>query len=333
MSSNRSIKYKREAAIDAWNEWSNGKITGKERDEKASKYLDYSGMKSGSISDIEAVIAEQKAARYSEILANRAYRASERHDIKSSLLLDKAEKAETEKEKLKVLARAEKEAQKSSFYADKSESNKRLSENYLESKRRIISLVSEKEKSISEKLRNGEIKITAESKQAIISGKREISDVEASIQRWKDSVERSIRVSSEKKAAKEIERAKDRYKEGKQPGIEWKGGELRAGTMSGQTLPVEIAAYELVDKYMRSTMPKNGIVPKITVRGMGPDGEILEDTVPREIMERIMIKAIDGDDDEEPASRELIAWLLSFQEDNEVDDIELSGRNAAEFKS
>jgi len=192
--------------------------------------------------------------------------------------------------------------------------------------------VYEREKEIDRKLDGGKLKITREMEQSLIDGKRSKEQRDQSVDKWANATERTIRQSMRAKSERvQREQADEsRTVSLKQPGIEWKGGQLRAGNMQGQKMDPTIAAAEIVDKYHRSSMPKLGILPNLNARGETPNGEILEVKIPEEIAREIMRQSKAGIN---PDPTQLINLLVDFCNKYDIDKIDLYADDSDEYVS
>ena len=192
--------------------------------------------------------------------------------------------------------------------------------------------VYERERDIDRRLAKGKLKITLEMEQSLIDGKRTQEQRDKSVDRWANATERTIRQSMKAKSERVASEQADasRTVSEKQPGIEWKGGQLRAGSMQGQKMNPVVAAAEIVDKYNRSSMPKLGILPNMNARGETADGEILEIKIPESITREIMRQAQTSGN---PDPSALIELLLAFCRQYDIAEIDLYADDSDEYAS
>ena len=309
----RSIKRKRQLAYDAWIDWQNGEMSGIERDERSKYYLEYAGLDSGIVFDADAIVEKRRAQRKAEYGEMRAKLAADKREEENRVLAKRA-KRQNEKNREKTLKAIERNEYSADKLLYKAAQKRTLVNDIAFSVSVEKNNIANREKAIREKLAVGANKIFKESKQ-----KPEKRD--KGIQNWQDSAERSIRKAIDDNAKKEAILKQENYRKDndRKPGIEWKGGQLRSGNMTGQKTDYRLAALEIADKYFRSTMPRFGIVPNMNVRGES-GGEIIDASVPVEIVAAMMKQAKDG---QQPDATELIEWLQEWCEENEIDDDEI----------
>ena len=142
-------------------------------------------------------------------------------------------------------------------------------------------------------------------------GRRSAESFDRGIQRYRDATEKTIRKSELSKRQFGANAAT--------PGIEWQGGQLRAGSVRGEVMPAELACILFIDKYHRSSMPKNGIVPNVSVSGVNTDGEVVTVKVPEDIMQAVYQDSANG---VQPDATAMIEWLDSIAAEYDIYDNE-----------
>lgn len=326
----RSIKAKRENSISAWEKWSNGEISGLERDKYSKPYLDIVGLESGTTADVDAIREIRNQARKELYSAKRAEKARLTNIEESKRLLRNAKRQKSEKNRLRTFAKAEVKAQKAAQYDDKAKSKIAKSAEIEIAAMRAKEQVRQKEEKVKSKLLAGELKITNEMQQSLIKGKKTPEELANSIQRWKDATERSVRKSMDKKEETNRVMQQSNYRKDtdREPGIEWKGGQLRSGSMSGEVMNPVMAAIEFADKYHRSSMPPNNIVPNVNVRGTNDNEEIIDGKVDSSIIAEICRQSRAGI---QPDTKDLIRWINEWCADNDIAEIDLFADDADLF--
>lgn len=171
--------------------------------------------------------------------------------------------------------------------------------------------INEKEKTIASRLEPGTRQIYMTGIGKVEAGKRSVASLDKAIQSYRDSTEKQVRQSIENRSNRESSAV---------PGIEWNGGRLAAGSTKGETMDPSLAAFSIVDKYHRSSMPANGIVPNLSVSGMNTDGEVVTGKVPEEIVRRLYEQSISGI---QPDPTELAEWLDEWVSENDIYDNEV----------
>lgn len=325
----RSISGKRAQMAQAWQAWLNSEISGAERDRLSAPYLAISGLSSGTLQDADTSRANELAAKKAASAANRAGKSILHHNAMALKYERNARRAKTFKTQTKNLVFAEKEHGK----ADRKRAIKAEYLDIAASHRRTLYMhrdnVRDNEAIIASKLLAGEHSIWQSMDKGIQSGKTSHEKRDKAVERWRDSTERNIRLIAEARAKQRAELAALGIVETtKQPGVDWQGGQLRAGDMPGHVMPYAIAALSFVDKYTRSTMPNSGIVPNLNVSGKGADGIDYIDKVPSEIMEKIQGEISEGI---EPSMVALLKWLSDFCEMHGIDLVALFADDADEF--
>jgi len=319
----RSIKAKREQAERAWSAWESGEINGADRNALSAPFLSIAGLEVGQPRDVERVLLARADVRRAEYAARRAIAAAERNTTESKRLLRNAKRQKVERNQLRTYAKAEILAQKADAFLSKAvvKTNEAKSKEYTVDFTR--NAIRQKEKRIADKLVNGELAIRRKS----LQGADKLNE---SVQRYRDYTERTVRKAADSKEKKEAIRKQDNYRgdSNRLPGIPWKGGQLRAGTMTGETMHPLMAAAEFADKYFRSTLPNSDISPATSVRGMNGEGKIIEATVPTGIIDRMKAECKAG---KQPDTSELEEWLNEWCDENEIDEIDLFADEAYKY--
>lgn len=327
----RSIRGKRELANDAWEKWQNGEINGKERDDKSKPYLSVGAIDVGTPADVDAIREARKEASKAAAAEKRSNAAKERHEAESRALLRQARRQSGNRQ-LNTQAKAEKEAQAAAKFEARVHAAKQREYDSLNATSKLREAVREREQNIAQRLAPGELKIIKEMEATVASGKRTQEQRDASIQRWKDASEKTIRNSAKIKEDKIVALAKKGFKEDtdREPGIKWKGGQLRSGSMAGEVMPIAQAVSFFADKYAKSTMPDVDITPNVHIRGIGPLGEQVTVKVPQEFIEDLKNQANDNPG-KTPNASKLIQWASEWCAENGVDEIDMYADDADEF--
>jgi hypothetical protein len=321
MSKPRSISAKRQQMVDAWKKWENKEIDGATRDALSLPYLNLGRLEYGTANDVDQI--RELHAKASKIKASekRADKAATKHEKEAKALLKKAAKLPLEKS-LKLSAKAEKEMQAAEKLRLKAKASHLQALN-AEKEAALTRVNAEKrEPDINTRLAPGELKVIRDMEKALLSGKKTVLERDESVQRWRDAAELAMRKGAATQAAK--------VRSQRQPGVPWKGGQLRSGSMAGQRLDPAFAAFEFASKYAASSMPKNGIMPNVNIRGQDSSGEVYIDKIPVDIMEEIK-DAAKADPNMVPNIDRLMKWILDWCRDNDIDEIDLFADDADLF--
>ena len=320
----RSLSAKKSQAEQAWQAWQSGTIDAYTRDDLAKPYLNTVGLSLGMPDDVERVRALAAASGKLAQASKRSAKAADTRERSSAALFRKAESMPAGKA-LKTQAKAEKLLQEAEAFKLKADATGSASADLLKQASIQVAEVTLREQRINDKLAAGELKIFREMEASIASGKKTYMQRDESATKWREAAEHAIRDGMAKQAAKLAANPR-------KPGVPWKGGTLRSGSMAGQKMSPAFAIFELVNKYVYSSMPANGIVPNLNIRGDSSDGDTYVDKVPIGILDRIG-KAAMAAPDAIPDTSELEDWVENWIEDRDIEEIDLFADDADMFLS